>query len=295
MAIQAGRLGLRQQAEGLAARLPPLQVAAERIAATVAQGIHGRRQSGVGETFWQFRPYMTGDAAAAIDWRQSARSAHVYLREQEWETALSVWLWCDLSPSMAYRSRPSLPTKADRAGVLSLALASLLVRGGERVALLGDDRRPSGGRHGLERLVDALARSTTPEDGLPPERSLPRHGRIVLVSDFLSPLEDLRARLAAYVAQGVQGHLLQVLDHAEETLPFAGRVLFEGTEGEGSTLIGSVESVRERYGELLAAHRDGLVSIARHVGWTFATHRNDRPPETPLLSLYHALASHSRR
>ena len=128
----------RRRAEQLAARLPPLLVAAERVAATVAQGVHGRRRVGVGETFWQFRPYQPGDAAGRIDWRQSARSAQLFLRDQEWEAAETVWLWVDASGSMAYRSAARLPTKQDRATLLVLALASLLTRAGERIALLGD-------------------------------------------------------------------------------------------------------------------------------------------------------------
>ena len=43
---------------------------------------------------------------------------------------------------MAYRSAANLPTKQDRAMLLLLALASLLTRAGERIALLGDQRRP---------------------------------------------------------------------------------------------------------------------------------------------------------
>ncbi|HIP80173.1 MAG TPA: DUF58 domain-containing protein, partial [Kiloniellaceae bacterium] len=43
-------LPLRHRAEQLAATLPPLLVAAERVASTVAQGVHGRRRVGQGET-----------------------------------------------------------------------------------------------------------------------------------------------------------------------------------------------------------------------------------------------------
>src|ERR687886_242089 len=62
------------RAEALGARLPPLLVAAERVAATVAQGVHGRRRVGEGDSFWQFRRFVTGDPLARIDWRQSAKS-----------------------------------------------------------------------------------------------------------------------------------------------------------------------------------------------------------------------------
>ena len=145
----SGRLiRLHQQAEVLADRLPPLLVAAERVAATVAQGVHGRRRVGVGDTFWQFRPYQPGDSTSRIDWRQSARSTQLFLRDQEWEAAETVWLWADASGSMAYSSTSRVPTKQDRALLLLLALASLLTRAGERIALLGDQRRPTGGRAG---------------------------------------------------------------------------------------------------------------------------------------------------
>src|SRR5689334_22734838 len=142
---------LRHRAEETAAALPPLLVAAERIAATVAQGVHGRRRVGQGESFWQFRQYEPGDAAGRIDWRESAKSQRLYVRETEWEAAQSVWLWRDASPSMAYTSAGYVPgaewpTKRDRAELLLLALASLLVRGGERLTLLGSGVAPISGR-----------------------------------------------------------------------------------------------------------------------------------------------------
>src|SRR3981189_1289102 len=97
-------VSVQHRAEELAAALPPLLVAAERVASTAAQGVHGRRRVGQGETFWQFRQYQPGDAAARVDWRESAKSQRLYIRETEWEAAQSVWLWRDASPSMDYSS-----------------------------------------------------------------------------------------------------------------------------------------------------------------------------------------------
>ena len=143
---------LQDRAEQTAAALPPLLVAAERVAATVAQGVHGRRRVGQGETFWQFRQYEPGDAATRIDWRESAKSQRLYVRETEWEAAQSVWLWRDASSSMDYSSAGYIaggdwPTKRDRAELILVALASLLVRGGERLALLGSATRIVGRAH----------------------------------------------------------------------------------------------------------------------------------------------------
>lgn len=279
---------LRRAAEELAAKLPGLLVDADRVAATVVPGLHGRRRVGSGETFWQYRNYQQGDNARDIDWRASARSRHLFIREQEWEAAESVWLWCDVSASMRFNSAPGLPTKLDRAVILTLALASLLIRGGERVALLGSGQRPLPGRHGIERLADGLPRLLAKAG--PPEADLPRLARVVLISDFLEPADSLVRMMAPWVGAGARGCMLEVLDPAEEALPYEGRVLFEGLEQEGRVLIGNVGRERDRYRELLGAHRDEVRHLASRQGWRLARHRTDRSAESGLLTLYQLLA-----
>src|SRR5258706_14680868 len=92
----------REEAESLAAALPPLLVEAERLASSIWLGVHGRRKAGMGETFWQFRRYRVEDPATAIDWRQSAKSQHLFVRERGWEAAETVWFWRDASVGMRY-------------------------------------------------------------------------------------------------------------------------------------------------------------------------------------------------
>jgi uncharacterized protein (DUF58 family) len=290
----AGGTRLLSRGEALAAALPPLLVAAERVAATVSQGVHGRRRVGDGETFWQFRRYQPGDSAQQIDWRQSAKTDRVYVRENEWEAAQSVWLWRDGSASMRWRSSRDRPTKLDRADLLLLALASLLARGGEHIALLGQSGPPSPGRSALRRLAAALDCVDAPGASLPEAKPLPRYGRLVFFSDLLSPIEEIQKIVTGFARRGVRGHLMQILDPAEETLPFSGRVLFEGSEHEGQVLFGRVETVRDEYRRALELHRSRLSDLARSASWTLLTHRTDHPPEAALLSLYVALAGLGR-
>jgi uncharacterized protein (DUF58 family) len=138
----------------------------------VAQGVHGRRRAGSGDAFWQYRRAQPGDGAASIDWRRSARSDHLFVRETEWAASQTVWLWLDGSPSMHWRSDTSLPTKHDRARLLVLALASLLLKGGERVASLTGDTAPCWGSGALGRLALALERAA--DAPLSPPARLPR-------------------------------------------------------------------------------------------------------------------------
>ena len=278
-------------AEQIAASLPPLLMAAERVSATVAQGAHDRRRVGNGETFWQYRRYQSGDSAAAIDWRQSAKSQKTFVRETEWEAAQSVWLWRDGSPSMDYHSTRVLEKKGDRAELLLLALSSLSLRGGEYVGLYGRDVDATGGRATLMRLGTLLRDGRGDRAGLPAVGRLPRFAQLVLFSDFLSPLDEIETMVKRFSDQGAHGHLLQIMDPAEEDLPFRGRTEFEGLEDEGCLVIGRAESLRHDYQTRLAARRQALLNITRRSGWGFAQHRTDRPPQAALLGLYQALSS----
>lgn len=265
-------------------------VAADRVAQTVAQGVHGRRRVGQGESFWQFRRYMPGDPTTAIDWRQSAKSNAVFVREREWEAAQSVWLWRDASPSMDFASGADLPTKRERAELLLLATVALLVRGGERVALLGSDQLPATGRAGFNRLADTLLAQAAKPESLPPAMPMPRSAHIALFGDFLSNLSEIRQVIAGFTGYGVRGQIIQILDPAEESLPYKGRVRFAGFESEGETLLSRVETIRNSYRQRLAAHRDSIRDLARQAGWSFILHHTDQPPQSALLPLYTAMA-----
>ncbi len=285
-------MGLESEAHWLVEQLPDLLVEAKRVSHTVAHGIHGRRRAGPGETFWQFRPFQQGDSAGQIDWRRSAGSDHLFVREQEWEAAHTVWLWADLSPSMDFHSHLTQVTKRARALVLFFAIGELLARGGERVGLLGGAPARLG-RNVVQRLVEEIANrhmSASAETSLPPEAHLSRFSECVLVSDFLEPIEDLKESLNRLAGQGVGGHLVQILDPAEETLPYEGRTEFFSLESNETMLANRAEALREAYTERLFEHREALADHARQLDWSFLVHHTDRPGEEVLLALHARLS-----
>lgn len=290
---------LEREAVSLVDRMPEMLMEADRIASTVAHGIHGRRRAGTGETFWQYRQHQPGEGAQLIDWRRSAASDHLFVREREWEAAHTMHLWADLSPSTAFKSHLSHVSKRDRIIVLLLAAAELLVRGGERVALLAQ-MRPSASRNTAVKIAERLVTSLGHDDmtkSLPPKAVLGRFSGVVLFSDFLSPPDALRERLEMYGSSGVAGHLVQVLDPAEETLPYSGRAEFFGPSGSERWVADRVESLRPKYQARFQAHRAEIAEIARRFGWSFLTHHTDRPASEPLLSLLMRLegSSHGYR
>lgn len=281
------------EAHQLADRLPDLLIDAQRIAATVAHGIHGRRRAGPGETFWQFRQLQATDDAQLIDWRRSASSDHLYVREREWEAAHTIWLWPDLSPSMGFRSHLAPVSKEARAIVLTLAAAELLVRGGERVALLGLTQ-PTASRRATVKLAEAIAQhgdEPALSGSLPPAARISRFSGTILFSDFLDPLPQIQERLEALAGNGVNGHMVQILDPAEETLPYDGRTEFLAPEGGARWVADRAESLRSEYRTRLEAHRTGLAEIAHRLGWTFLVHHTDRSASEPLLTLIMRLSA----
>lgn len=294
-ADRTGRIvALEREAHGLADSLPDLVLKAMRVSVTVAHGLHGRRRAGPGETFWQFRQYHSSDAARLIDWRRSASSDHLYVREREWEAAHTVWLWPDLSPSMSFNSHLASATKRERAIVLMLAAAELLVRGGERVGILGLTR-PSASRNTTMKLAEALAVGHHAlRESLPPPRRLSRFSGVLLISDFLDPVDTIADRLREIAAEGVSGHLVQVLDPAEETLPYEGRAEFVGVEGRERWIADRVETLRADYGVKLRAHRAALEDVATKLGWSFLVHHTDRSAAEPLLAIITRLQASAR-
>ncbi len=285
--------GEQQAAIDLALRMPALVVAAREVASSLMHGMHGRRRAGLGETFWQFRPFVSGESTGQIDWRRSARDEHIYVREREWEAAHSVWIWIDRSVSMAFTSTLAMQSKLERAIVLGFAAADLLVRGGERVGALGLTP-PLATRTIVERFAEAILiadRARPAPEELPLAAPLAPRTRAVLLSDFLSDPDDIARTVNAMSARGARGHLVMISDPVEDTFPFRGHTEFMDVDSSATLRVGQAESFSEDYIRRLAAHRGAVAEAARKRGWTFALHRTDRPASEALLALRTRLES----
>jgi len=282
-------LALREKAETQAARLPALLARAEHLAGAVLLGEHGRRRAGLGDDFWQYRPAQSGDSRRMIDHRRSAMGDVQFVREREWQIAQSVMLWVDQGASMRFASTTNLTTKAERARVLGLACAILLVRGGERVGLSGTRLPPRRGNPQILRLADMLSEDAE-EDYAPPEhRAMVPHARAVFISDFMGDIAAVRTALTKAADRGVRGVLLHVLDPAEEAFPFRGRTVFESMGGtiEHETL--KAADLKERYLERLATRKAELQHLCSVAGWQYGLHHTDSSAQAGLLWIWRAL------
>jgi uncharacterized protein (DUF58 family) len=277
---------LLSEAAGLSEVLAHLSLEARQVASQVALGIHGRRRAGTGEEFWEFRPFRDGESAARIDWRRSARDDRLYVREREWESASTHWLSLDLSPSMRFRSKVAQAAKLHRGAVLALALGDVLVHAGERVGLAGQTP-PLASRAIILRLADALFRqeATGERNPFPDTRLMRERDHLVLISDFIAPLEELAENIARIAHRGLRATLVLLRDPAEETFPFSGEVEFESLESEARWRVGEARDMAARYKARISAHSEGLRDLALRHGFGFIRHITDQSAATALLAL----------
>jgi uncharacterized protein (DUF58 family) len=277
----------RASGEGrtLAASMPRLILEARRVAATVIHGLHGRRRAGPGENFWQYRRFVSGEPASRVDWRRSARDDHLYVREQEWEAAHTVWIWPDRSPSMHFTSSLARDSKLYRTLVIALALAEVLVEGGERVGIPGLTR-PTGSRNVIERIAQAIVVDHDERTSLPPNFAPSPLAEVVLLSDLWSDIADVRRTIAQLSGGGTQGHIVQIVDPAEETFPYWGRIEFVEPEDGRRITAGRAENWRTDYAAQIAQHRAAIRSESDRLGWSFSIHRTDRAATELLLALH---------
>lgn len=286
----AGAVSLDREAALLAGRLPDLLMQARIVANSVAHGIHGRRRAGPGETFWQFRRFQSGEPARRIDWRRSGRDDHLYVREKEWEASHTVWIWVDRSPSMFFMSRLAPARKIDRAVVIALALTDLLIRGGERVGLVGL-MRPSAQRNAAHRAALTIARAGVGDAALPSPEGIGRFAEFVALGDFLGPLDAIEPAVTAIASRRVHGHLVQMRDPAEETFPFVGRTEFHDAARGLRYVAGRAETVREAYLSRMSERASRMRRLCDRLGWSNLRHHTDRPAQEVLLALHARLAA----
>ena len=280
-------------AHTLAAAIPRLILEARRVAATVIHGLHGRRRAGSGENFWQYRRFVSGEPASRVDWRRSARDDHLYVREQEWEAAHTVWIWPDRSPSMTFASSMASETKLDRALVVAFALAEILVEGGERIGIPGV-MRPTASRNVVERMAEGLVHDPTARLSLPPSFAPSPLAEIVVLSDLWSPIDEVHSTIAQLSASGAHGHVVQIVDPAEETFPYSGRVEFFEPEGAGAITAGRAEAWRADYELRVERHRAEIRAETDRLSWSFSIHRTDRPATDLLLWLHNSMGAGPR-
>ena len=266
-------LHLRREAEHHVSDLPALMIKAEKISANIMHGMHAQRKAGSGEKFWQFREYQETDRPQDIDWRQSAKTDQVLVKQREWQTTQRTYLWCASGASMDFTSSPKQYTKQDTTHIIALSLALLLRQSEEQIGLFGD-LKTGHSEDKIQNIGQLLLQQSAVNARLPDTDNfaLPRHASFIGVGDFLSPIDDITHSMSSVSANAENGLLIQILDPAELDLRYKGRVRFRGMEDDELELVNNVSSIRQEYKQRISHHTDQVKALCHEQNWSYILH-----------------------
>ena len=286
---------MRLKAEELSNKIPSLYIRADRIANTIWEGIHNRNKDGVGDSFWQFRKYEYGDPAHLIDWKKTAKSNDTFIQEKELQTLQNFVIWRDTSKSMDFSSTKVIDTKLYRANLLTLALTIILSKSGENIVLNGLKSNLLKGSEAVNFISNQISEEI--EDSyksIPNINEIKNNSNVILIGDFLNNINDIKKTIKELSNKGVNGIVIHILDPAEKTFPFKGRINFNGLEGEKNVLIGKAESVRNDYKKAIKLHINKLEKLVTSYSWRYFLDTTDQEASISLLNICNTLSNSNK-
>jgi uncharacterized protein (DUF58 family) len=217
-------------------------VTVRRLADSFNYGTDRSPYLGSGLEFVQSRPYQPGDSVRTIDWRVTARTGRIYVKEYEAPKRMPCYLMLDTSASMTIGS--DHPTKYGVALAIAGGIALACLDRAMPVGLIGAGERdiridPSLARDNVLEWVYRLRRFRFDERTTLARRivefgnRLASRSLVVILSDLH---DDTAINALRLLAQRHDCVVLQLRDRAELGLPGAG-LLFAREAETGHSFV----------------------------------------------------------
>jgi len=273
-------------------RIRNLELRARVVVEGFWTGLHRSPYHGFSVEFTEYRPYMPGDDPRFLDWRVLGRSDRYFIRKYEDETNLRCHLLVDLSHSMSFGTTGY--SKIQYAATLAATLAYFLQLQGDAVGLLTFDEKvrdflPARHRPGhLRRLLLALEKATGGQStdlAAPLQRAaemVRKRGLMVVISDFLAPVEHLTRSLVPLTAGGHEVMVFLILDPAETKFSFDQASLFSDLES-GQKMYVDPLLARAAYQHQLQSHAQFIQENCQRLGVGVRPLTTDQPLEWALF------------
>ena len=272
-----------------------LELRARMVVEGFWAGLHRSPYHGFSVEFTEYRPYTPGDDLRYLDWRVLARSDRYFLKRFEDETNLRCHVIADQSRSMTYGSLGF--TKAEYATTLAATLAYFLHLQGDAVGLLTFDEQVRDylpARHRLSHLRQLMIALEKPAAGRVTDLAAPlqraaeivrKRGLLVLLSDFLAPMELLEPALIRLAACGHEIVVFHILDPAEVAFEFKVPTMFEDAESGQALMIDPV-AARVGYQRRFDEHCAAVRGLVQHAGGSYSRLVTNQPLELALLDFF---------
>lgn len=261
--------GIFPEAKRYSDEIETLLLEARRLSRSLRMGEHGRRTAGTGSDFWQFRKFENGmDSPRLINWKQSAKSDVLFVRETEWSAPQTLSIIVDRSADN-FIDHPT--SKAYLNALIALTLGFAYSDLSEKVRIDCDPflqmERPNAQAEIAETLLCPLDSAWQ----LPEAVDVPRNSKALLLSSFFDDKAMLSARVTEYAERGITGCLVQVLTEDEMLFPFSGRIKFENASGSTVFQSNQARALKTEYLERLQQNQQHLQSLTAACDWSFLT------------------------
>jgi len=217
-----------------------IQLKARRVVATQFSGAYNSVFKGRGMTFLAVRPYEYGDDVRAIDWKVTARTGDVHIKEFVEDRELTVLLVIDASASVLFGTESK--QKRDLGAEIGAILAYCAIANRDNVGLLLFTEQiekyipPKKNRNHVLNLISTLlsfepqGRGTDMKGVLEQaNRVLPKGSVVIVISDFVTQDDSY--------TQGLRGLThrhevlaLELIDPIEEAMPDVGMMAMRDLE-----------------------------------------------------------------
>ena len=255
----------------LLSRLDNMELVARCAVEGFFSGLHPSPFHGFSVEYSDHRAYQYGDELKYLDWKMYSRSDKLYIKQFQQETNVNVYMLLDSSKSMSFADEGCV-SKLDYGSYLTAAMCYMMLKQNDSVSLtLFDENirqwipprsrsthlhqilkvlnanKPQG-RTNLASVLHDLAERTN------------RRGVVVLISDLLDDVEDIKSGLAhlKYLKHDVV--VFHTLDRQEINLDYEDQIQFEDLEsGEIARVF--PKSIQKTYRENVQRYLDEVQAV----------------------------------
>lgn len=220
-----------------------------------------------GIEFSDLRQYLASDDASRIDWKNSAKSQDLFVKEYEEEHDMDVFILVDASDSMFFGTAEYI--KAEYAAVIAGAIAYASIDAGINVGfgLYAGGRElimPNGGQAQYRRVLMEATEHENYGGQFNLETALKdvigrvkENTAVFVVSDFVDVAGEWKPPL--HISSQKFRHVMCIMcrDLRDYKLPDAGMVRFESPDGSGQQTI-NTDGAREQFEETVAEQEDEI-------------------------------------
>lgn len=277
-----------------ASLLPSLLADSSLLLKSIIVGLHSTRFAGKGENFWQFKEYSQGESINNIDWRKSASSKKILIRQNEEELAKTIYFFYDKSLSMNYQSDRTLHNKLFYSALLTLTLCKLFSKNKEKIYIFNDLNKPINCSNNISNFDKNFLKNTK-RHALPDISYFKDQSICIFFSDFLYDSNKLKEIIIKFKNKSVLGHLVQVLDPAEENFTLNDNSMLQDMETNETLLLNYGDNFLSAYKKNLSNLQKDLKTICTNSGWKYSKFCTDQDASKFLINLIKTISLNKQK